>query len=653
MPTLNTRIKLKYDTLANWSTANPVLLAGEVAVVAIPTESESTVGQVTKPAIVFKVGDGTTTFANLPYASGLAADVYAWAKAANKPTYTATEVGAATLADITSAIQALDSTASISKGNFITGFDVVDGKVTNVTYGAPETVAIPTYTLTSTSEGNVTITGGETNSTVAINGFSTIAGLARSAVQIVANGTANGTILVDGEAVSVGGLGSAAYTNTSAYANAAMGELANTAVQPEDLGSAAYNNSTDFATAAQGSLAASALQPGDITTGTTQGAISVDGTAVAVNGLGNAAYVNTDAFDAAGTAAGIGSAINGVVGAMNTRLNGAETNISTLQTKVNGLGNALHFVGAGDTESRPEEGKDGDVYLDTETNIEYVYSNGAWVEFGNPEHLTKAQADGYYAPINILSSNYSGTTAQTITSITASNGVITATSEAISIPSTQVTGLGDLATADEVTQAQVNGLSTTLAAINTNIGNSISTAINALDGVITNAAGANMALNAFSQTDGVVTAEFVPIAIAASQVTSGTFADARIPALAISKITGLQDALDDKLESADIADLATKEEVNAKQDALNGTQLNAVNSGITAAKVATYDGYAANISALEAKPGLDKVGTVTNVTAVTANTGLVVTNGTTTPTIDIDANAVFVLDCGTATTNID
>ena len=45
MPTLNTRIKLKYDTLANWSTANPVLLAGEVAVVAIPTESETTVGQ--------------------------------------------------------------------------------------------------------------------------------------------------------------------------------------------------------------------------------------------------------------------------------------------------------------------------------------------------------------------------------------------------------------------------------------------------------------------------------------------------------------------------------------------------------------------------------------------------------------------------------
>ena len=552
MPNLQARIRLKYDTLTNWTTANPTLLSGEVAVVAIPTSETNTVGQVTKPAIVFKVGDGKTAFNDLPYASALSADVYSWAKAATKPTYTATEVGAATLSDITSAIQALDSTASISEGNFITGFDVVDGKVTNVTYGAPETVAIPTYTLTSTSEGNVTITGGDTNSTVAINGFSTIAGLARGAVQTVANGTANGTILVDGEAVSVGGLGSAAYTNASAYATAAQGELADSAVQPDDLGTAAYANTSDFATAAQGSLAASALQPADITTGTTQGAISVDGTAVAVNGLGNAAFVNTDAFDAAGTAAGIGSAINGVVGAMNTRLNGAETNISTLQTKVNDLGNALHFVGAGNTASRPEDGEDGDVYLDTETNIEYVWSNGAWVEFGNPEHLTKAQADGYYAPINILSSNYSGTTAQTITSITASNGVITATAEAISIPSTQVTGLGALATKDTVEQSEVNGLGTVLAAINTNIGTSVSTAINALDGVVSNAAGANMALNAFSQTNGVVTAEFVPIAIAASQVTSGTFADARIPTLEIAKINGLQDALDDKLESADI-----------------------------------------------------------------------------------------------------
>lgn len=77
---LNTRLRLKYDTLANWSAANPVLLKGEVGIVSVPLASETTVGQVVKPAILFKVGDGTTDFNTLPFASGMAADVHAWAK---------------------------------------------------------------------------------------------------------------------------------------------------------------------------------------------------------------------------------------------------------------------------------------------------------------------------------------------------------------------------------------------------------------------------------------------------------------------------------------------------------------------------------------------------------------------------------------------
>ena len=40
----------------------------------------------------FKVGDGTTAFENLPWVQAKAADVYEWAKAANKPTYSASEI---------------------------------------------------------------------------------------------------------------------------------------------------------------------------------------------------------------------------------------------------------------------------------------------------------------------------------------------------------------------------------------------------------------------------------------------------------------------------------------------------------------------------------------------------------------------------------
>lgn len=79
----NTRLQLKYDTLANWQNANPKLLAGEIGVVSVPTTSETTVSQIIKPAILFKIGDGTTSFNDLPWASGLAADVYEWAKKEN------------------------------------------------------------------------------------------------------------------------------------------------------------------------------------------------------------------------------------------------------------------------------------------------------------------------------------------------------------------------------------------------------------------------------------------------------------------------------------------------------------------------------------------------------------------------------------------
>ena len=95
---LKTRIQLKYDTWDNWQKTdiankggNLVLKAGEVAVTVIASgKSDFT----TPPTVMFKVGDGTSKFSELPWASGLAADVYAWAKKAipdyndlaNKPT---------------------------------------------------------------------------------------------------------------------------------------------------------------------------------------------------------------------------------------------------------------------------------------------------------------------------------------------------------------------------------------------------------------------------------------------------------------------------------------------------------------------------------------------------------------------------------------
>lgn len=81
---LNTRIQLKYDTLANWNASTFKLKAGELAIVSLGENKDGSVaGSVNQHPVLFKVGTGNHTFAELPYASALAADVYAWAKAAD------------------------------------------------------------------------------------------------------------------------------------------------------------------------------------------------------------------------------------------------------------------------------------------------------------------------------------------------------------------------------------------------------------------------------------------------------------------------------------------------------------------------------------------------------------------------------------------
>lgn len=195
----------------------------------------------------------------------------------------------------------------------------------------------------------------------------------------------------------------------------------------------------------------------------------------------------------------------GTLGTLSTQVATNTGNIATLSSKIDGLGNALHFVGAGTGEARPEEAKAGDVYIDTDKGIEYVYTGTAWEEFGNQgEHLTKAVADGYYVPLSrtingkTLSANVTlsaadigdlGTTistaigaldaatvsvgaGETISAISQTDGVISVTKQTISI-----------------TQAQVDGLTTALAGKQDTIsvsGNGILTVSEGVFGVDTN-----------------------------------------------------------------------------------------------------------------------------------------------------------------------
>ena len=93
MPNFNTRIALKYASYAEWKDSTLKLMPGEVAVVTVPADfggAGSIAGidfAVKNPTVLFKIGIGDIadestwkTFAELPWASALASDVYAWAK---------------------------------------------------------------------------------------------------------------------------------------------------------------------------------------------------------------------------------------------------------------------------------------------------------------------------------------------------------------------------------------------------------------------------------------------------------------------------------------------------------------------------------------------------------------------------------------------
>ena len=55
MATFSKRIQLRNDTPSNWTTANPVLLAGEIGI-----ERDTNRNRL-------KIGDGTTAWNDLPY----------------------------------------------------------------------------------------------------------------------------------------------------------------------------------------------------------------------------------------------------------------------------------------------------------------------------------------------------------------------------------------------------------------------------------------------------------------------------------------------------------------------------------------------------------------------------------------------------------
>lgn len=203
--TFNARLKLKYDTYSNWTTSNPILLAGEAAVAVVPAATGAVAQE---PAVLIKIGDGSKHFNELSFISSKAADVYDWAKASKKPTYAASEISGLS-AYISSEIQDTDTQYKIEADSGNARKFYLYSKPLNGSWGSTpvSTIEIP------------------------------------ETVYTLATGTTNGTVKFNGSDVAVKGLGSAAYTDASAY------DAAGSAQTAED-NAKAYADGKDTAIAA-------------------------------------------------------------------------------------------------------------------------------------------------------------------------------------------------------------------------------------------------------------------------------------------------------------------------------------------------------------------------------------------------------------------
>lgn len=559
--TLNTRIALKYDTLTNWNASEFILKKGEVAICSLA--NSETAEQSTPPAVLLKVGDGVHKFRELPWASGLAADVYGWAKAATKPSYTPGEVGADSAGSAASALASAKA------------------------YTDQQIGALPAqaeYTLeTGAADGSLVLKkdGVAVGDDAVVKGWATLLAKAQKGV--------------DDAAAAAAAAQAAQSTADGKYSKPAGGI-------PK----------TDLAQAVQTSLgkADTALQNHQTVTlesGTNNGTvkITVNGTAtdnVAVKGLKSAAYTESSAYATAaqGTKAdnAMPKAGGAFTGAVTVQAPTAEMNPATKQYVDTAINAVKQFEYQVVTElPTAAQATMGKIYLKAHSH--------------NP---SDGQPDSYDEFITVQSGSIYKWERIGNTDIDLSGYVPTTRKINNKALSSDINlGASDVG----VTEAAFPGLNKT----------GTVTAVK-MNGTTKNPA------------SGVVDLGTV---ITAHQDISG-----KQDKLTTDQLNAVNSGITEAKVSTYDGYATT---IAGKQDKLTTAQQNAVNSGITSGKVTTYDGYASKISTLESKPGLDKVGTVTN---VSAGVGLKVTGtASVSPKVEIDNSVVFVFDCGSATVNID
>ena len=609
---LKTRIRLKYDEYADWTSNNPVLGPGEVAVTVIPTGAS--VEQTTPPAIMFKVGDGTKNFNALPWASALAADVYAWAK---KAAPEATDF---------SAVIAAARDGLIGADSVVKTINSLKGDVTLETTANETRLSVGkdgqkiTLSLTFTDEEKQALASGITANKVA-----TYDGYATGKQDKI-----DASHKISHEYIT--GLGTAATKSADAFdeagaADAVLGKSTDDATKNTVYGAKAAATAAQSTANAAKATADAALPRSEFTTFKTGNDTALAGKVdktTTVNGHALSANVTVTKSDV-----GLGSVENKALDTTVTKDSGNYITSGAVKTAID---NAISGVTQFDVQKYdsfdklPTTGKKGVIYIVAHTHSdtndsydEYIWNTAlttpAYEKIGN----TDVNLSQY---INTLSGTANS---GVVTNISKSGNTLTVTSASLETAAPVASGT-TLSFIDSVSQA-ANGKIT---ATKKTVSDATTTAhglMSAADKVKLN----GIAEGATNVTDTTVSGW--------GYIKSYTDTNQKIKAK--SGATDVTFGDNDVVEFVAGSNVTITPDKTNKKITIAATQKSdAAINGLIDAKLTTYT---------SAHPGVNKLGTVTKVTA-TAGSGLKITGtDTETPNIDWDDAVTLVFDCGDST----
>lgn len=396
---IKTRIQLKYDSYANWTTHDPVLLKGEIAIAELAaTNAQVQNGPNAEPQhpILFKVGNGTAKFSALPWASALAADVHAWAKQSENDFVTnflalkttdgttmqakldavfATDAELATaIADLRKEIPTQLGVMSVNKKD-ATAIEVDNTDAAN-----------PKIGLKLNNAGNVVLT--QDNDGLAANvDIPDLTGgkAAGNDAKVVSGVTVNGHEITVGEKEIKKAENSVITVTGGADAITIGADLSGYKTKQEVVeknfeGIEVVSNITQDE---NGKLAVTSHALPNA--GTDLGVIKSGGVATIAGGQITeiSAAKTAETAEMAETAKKVENGLTiSVAGTQKAAYDGSAVVAVDITAADLGLASAMHFVGA--LTEAPESAQPGDVYLNTANKKEYVYdTTHGWVELGD------------------------------------------------------------------------------------------------------------------------------------------------------------------------------------------------------------------------------------------------------------------------------